>query len=129
MKHTSLSVLLGHWGTWPFRFPFTLNEQELRQHRHVMGTTGQGKSKLLAWFTASLILQGVGCCLIDPHSDLAQDVLALLIDKGYFNRPGAYEKLLFIDMNRQDRFIPFNDTVGEPLNGHWRQLKQRTARY
>src|SRR5436853_4221228 len=103
MVQHSLSVTLGHWGKWPFRFPFLLNETKLKTHRHVMGITGQGKSKLLAWFTASLILQGVGCCLIDPHSDLAQDVLALLVDNGYFARPGAYEKLLFIDMNRQDR--------------------------
>src|SRR5947209_17069380 len=108
MKQLSPSVILGHWGHWPFRFPFVLSEKKLKQHRHVMGITGQGKSKLLASFTAQLILQGVGCCLIDPHSDLAQDVLALLYDNGYFARPGAYDKLLFIDMNKQDRFIPFN---------------------
>src|SRR5437588_6150446 len=108
MKHISLSVLLGHWGTWPFRFPFTLNEKKLKQHRHVMGVTGQGKSKLLAWFTASLILQGVGCCLLDPHSDLAQDVLGLLYDNGFFARSDAYDKLLFIVMHRTDRFIPIN---------------------
>lgn len=103
-----ISVTLGHYGKWPFRFPFTLHEKTLRTHRHIMGVTGQGKSKLLAWFTASLILQGVGCCLIDPHSDLAQDVLTLLYDNGFFQRPGSYDKLLYIDMNRQDRFIPFN---------------------
>lgn len=108
MKQHPLSVTLGHWGKWPFRFPFALNEKKLKQHRHVMGVTGQGKSKLLASFTAQLILQGVGCCLIDPHSDLAQDVLALLVDHGYFSRSNAYKKLLFIDMNRHDRFIPFN---------------------
>lgn len=108
MKHNTLSVTLGHYGTWPFTRRFTLNERTLKQHRHVMGITGQGKSKLLAWFTASLILQGVGCCLIDPHSDLAQDVLQLVADGGYFARPGAYEKLLYVDFSRADRFIPFN---------------------
>src|SRR6266849_7538823 len=108
MLQKSPVVTLGHWGKWPFRFPFRLDERKLKLHRHCMGTTGQGKSKLLASFTSQLILQGVGCCLIDPHSDLAQDVLALLVDNGYFKRPGAYDRLLFIDMNRQDRFIPFN---------------------
>ena len=104
----SPSVTLGHWGMWPFRFPFVLSEKKLKQHRHIMGITGQGKSKLLAHFTASLILQGVGCCLIDPHSDLAGDVLALLVDADFFSRPGSFDKLLYIDINRQDRFIPFN---------------------
>lgn len=108
MKHNALSVTLGHFGSLPFSRRFTLNENTLKQHRHVMGITGQGKSKLLAWFTASLILQGVGCCLIDPHSDLAQDVLQLLADSGYFARPSAYEKLLYIDFSGPDRFIPFN---------------------
>jgi len=108
MKQHTLAVTLGHWGRFPFRFPFTLTEPKLKQHRHVMGITGQGKSKLLAHFTASLILQGVGCCLIDPHSDLARDVLALLYDAGYFKQKDATQKLLYIDFNRQDRFIPFN---------------------
>lgn len=102
------AVKLGHWGMFPFRFPFVLNEQKLKTHRHVMGVTGQGKSKLLAHFAASLILQGVGCCLLDPHSDLATDVLAILYDRGFFKRKDGYEKLLYIDMSRQDRFIPFN---------------------
>jgi hypothetical protein len=102
------SVTIGHWGKWPFRFPFKLNVKKLKTHKHVMGITGQGKSKLLAHMTASLILQGVGCCLIDPHSDLARDVLTLLADNHYFDRPGAYNKFLYIDFSRSDRFIPFN---------------------
>src|SRR5713226_5575174 len=88
-------VTLGHWGSFPFRFPFRLNMQKIKTHKHVMGVTGQGKSKLLAHYTASLILQDIGCCLIDPHGDLARDVLALLYDNRYFARPGAYHKLLY----------------------------------
>lgn len=104
----SIGVTLGHYGIWPFRFPLKLNEKALRTHRHVMGVTGQGKSKLLASFTASLMLQGVGCCLIDPHSDLAQDVLTILYDSGYFRETNAFEKLLYVDFHRDDRFLPFN---------------------
>ncbi len=82
-----------------------------------MGTTGQGKSKLLAHFTSSLIPQNVGCCLIDPHADLAHDVLTLLYDSGYFKRPGAYDKLLYVDFSHTDRFIPFN-ILAKPANPH-----------
>lgn len=106
--HTSPVVALGTHGVYPFRRRFTLKKRLLKTHKHIMGTTGQGKSKLLAHMTASLILQGIGCCLIDPHSDLAHDVLALLADSGYFKQAGAYEKLLYIDFSLPDRFIPFN---------------------
>lgn len=102
------SLTIGTYGVLPFKRRFTLTERLLKTHKHVMGTTGQGKSKLLAKMTSDLILQGIGCCLIDPHSDLANDVLALLCDGGYFHRPGAYERLLYVDFSLPDRFIPFN---------------------
>ena len=108
MKSNEVSVTLGHYGKWPFRFPFRLNEKTLRNHRHVMGVTGQGKSKFLAHFTASNILQGVGCCLIDPHSDLARDTIMILAEKGFFHTPRGYQRLLYVDFSNQERFYPFN---------------------
>jgi len=107
-RNKAPGMTIGTYGVFPFRRPFRLTKSLLKTHKHIMGTTGQGKSKLLAHMTASLISQGVGCCLIDPHSDLAHDVLLLLSDSGYFKEPGAYEKLLYIDFSLKDRFIPFN---------------------
>src|ERR1051325_2632630 len=87
-----------HVGTrnwWFFRFPFFLTQQQLDTHKHVMGLTGMGKSKLLAHLAASLILHDIPVGVIDPHTDLTQDILGLLYERGYFAREDAYRKLLY----------------------------------
>jgi len=75
----------------------------ITSHKHVIGLTGQGKSKFLAHCFVELVSQGIACSLVDPHSDLADDVLGMLADRGL-----ADDRLLFIDFGRRDRFVPFN---------------------
>jgi hypothetical protein len=48
------------------------------RHTLVVGKTGTGKSTLLAKVAAGFINAGWGLCLVDPHGDLAQDVLAVV---------------------------------------------------
>lgn len=90
------------------RLPYTLPPSALGTHIHLMGLSGAGKSKLLALFAAQLISQGHGCAVIDPHADLTQDILLVLLRQGYFRRPHAFEKLLYLEFGRTDRFVPFN---------------------
>jgi hypothetical protein len=72
-----------------------------RQHLHVHGSTGVGKSTLLA----HLILQDVrarrAVVLIDPKGDLALDVLALLPDD-------ALDRLILIDPDQPSGSAHFN---------------------
>lgn len=88
--------------------PYTLHGARVLTHRHVMGLTGMGKSKLLASLAAQLILQGQPCAVIDPHADLAQDVLRLLVEGGYFRRPDARARVWYVDLAHPARFVPFN---------------------
>src|SRR5947209_522244 len=111
------SVTLGTYGFPLLRRSLRLGPALLRSHKHVMGVTGQGKSKLLAATTAQLIQQGIGCALVDPHADLADDVLSLLYDQGYFNHPSAFEKVLYIDFSRKDVHLPFN-VLSTPYDVH-----------
>jgi len=76
-----------------------------------------GKSALMASMFVQLHSQGVACALVDPHSDLALDCLGGLADQGYFQRPDALEKLLYIDFRREDRFLPFN-LLDQPYPDH-----------
>lgn len=76
-----------------------------------------GKSKLLAHLAASLILQNIPVGVIDPHTDLTQDILGLLYERGYFQREDAYKKLLYLDCSRQDRFLPFN-VLDQPYDSY-----------
>src|SRR5690242_14922590 len=79
--------------------PVSLGPAELSYHLHVMGLSGMGKSKLLAHYAAQLILQGRAVSVLDPHADLAQDVLRLLLRHGYFRRPDATKRVLYVDFS------------------------------
>lgn len=84
---------------------------DISHHLHVIGLTGMGKSKLLASTVVQLIRMGRPVGLIDPHSDLAEDVLAMLVEQG------LPEKVYYIDFGRSDRYLPFN-VLQQPGNDH-----------
>lgn len=54
---------------------FGIKRIDRRRHLYVIGKTGSGKSKLLELLLLSDIQSGQGCCLIDPHGDLAEEIL------------------------------------------------------
>lgn len=108
-RHHHSSVRLGSTQALPFvGWPFRLGPKELKTHMHCMGLTGQGKSKLLAHFASQLILNGRAVAVLDPHADLAHDVLAQLLSAGYFQRPEAMQKVLYIDFSDRSAALPFN---------------------
>jgi hypothetical protein len=84
-------------------------------HLYVVGRTKQGKSKFLQSLLYQLILQGQGCGLLDPHSDLCDDLLAQL-QPHLARDPALRERLLYLQPGRTDYAIPFNvlNTPGEP---------------
>ncbi len=55
--------------------PVFLTPEILRTHMHVLGSTGVGKSYFLEAAIKSLILQGHGVALLDPHGDLYHRIL------------------------------------------------------
>lgn len=57
------------------KWRFGLKRADRRRHLYVVGKTGSGKSRLLELLLISDILGGYGCCLIDPHGDLADELL------------------------------------------------------
>src|SRR3981081_4331085 len=46
-----------------------------RRHLYIIGQTGTGKSTLLLNLIAQDLAAGAGIALLDPHGDLAEDVL------------------------------------------------------
>lgn len=57
------------------KWRFGLKRIDRRRHLYVVGKTGSGKSRLLELLLISDIVGGYGCCLIDPHGDLADELL------------------------------------------------------
>ncbi len=62
------------------------------RHFYAMGATRMGKSTLLLNMMAQDLAAGRGLCLIDPHGDLARDVLALV-------PPEREGDVLFLDLS------------------------------
>lgn len=57
------------------KWRFGLKRIDRRRHLYVVGKTGSGKSRLLELLLISDVVGGYGCCLIDPHGDLADELL------------------------------------------------------
>jgi hypothetical protein len=107
-KTSAPSIVLGTNGPWWRRKKVRLAGHDLALHKHIIGLTGQGKSKLLASTYVQLLRQHIPAALIDPHADLCDDVLALLNDAGYFANSATASRFRYIDFGRKDRFLPFN---------------------
>jgi hypothetical protein len=69
-----------------------LSEEERESHVHVLGTTGEGKSKLIEHLVRGDILTGNGVCLLDPtdRAETAYNILRFCASIGF-------EKVCLID--------------------------------
>lgn len=54
---------------------FGIRRDDRRRHMYIIGKTGMGKTTLLENLIISDIINGEGCCYIDPHGDTAQKIL------------------------------------------------------
>jgi len=87
--------------------PVMLDPEERRRHLYVVGQTGTGKSTLLLNLIRQDLLAGEGLALLDPHGDLAEDVLAHI--------PKARTKdLVYINPADIERPIGFNPLASVP---------------
>lgn len=66
--------------------------EHLAEHMAIYGGTGRGKSKLLEFMLRQLIAQERGFCLIDPHGDLTEDIVAFI--QHQFSRGGPLAETL-----------------------------------
>lgn len=97
--------------------PLVLQGSDLALHKHVIGITGSGKSKGLVGTAVQLLKQGIGVGIVDPHGDLCDDVLGLLLDAGFFADERAYQRLWYVPFNDAARSIAFN-VLNQPYEPH-----------
>ena len=99
-----LGSSLGGYG-----LPVFLTPEILRTHMHVLGSTGVGKSFFLEAVIKSLILQGYGVALVDPHGDLYHRILAfcawLSLKKPQLQ---LHRRVVPFDVAESQRIIGFN---------------------
>jgi hypothetical protein len=78
-----------------------LRSDDRRRHLYIAGKTGMGKSSLLYNLLVNDIRAGRGCCLVDPHGDMAEAVLSAVPS------PRTNDVVLF-DAGDQQHPIAFN---------------------
>lgn len=89
-------------------------DEDRRRHIYIIGQTGTGKSTLLKNIIYNDILSNKGVCFIDPHGDLAEELLGLIPDSRiedvvYFN-PGNFQRSFGLNMLEWDKNYPFQKT-------------------
>ncbi len=97
---------------------FGIKRFDRRRHLYVIGKTGSGKSKLLELLLISDILSGQGCCLLDPHGDLADELL-MFIPKERIND--------VVYVNPSDRDFPIGFNPLEPVSSN--ELRQHLSTF
>ena len=101
-------LILGRTGSFDFFPKFKISPQVRKFHTYVVGLTGRGKSKFLQNCLVQDIIAGRGCAVIDPHGDLAKDVLKSLVSRQFFEAENALDRILYVAPRRRDYIVPFN---------------------
>lgn len=102
------ALVLGRAGGFRFSPQCRVPQHARRAHMYVIGVSGKGKSKLLEYCLYQDIAAGRGCGLVDPHSQLVDDLLRLLLTRGVLDNRGILERIVYVDPSRQDAIVPFN---------------------
>jgi type IV secretory pathway TraG/TraD family ATPase VirD4 len=88
---------------------FGVKQKNRRGHMYIIGKTGTGKSTLIENLAISDIKMGYGLALIDPHGDLAEDILDFIPEKRiedvvYFNPADLEYPIAFNPLEK----VPFD---------------------
>jgi energy-coupling factor transporter ATP-binding protein EcfA2 len=75
MNNDQIYIIIGERHGWGGPQPFGISAIDQRQHIYVIGKTGSGKTTLLRNLIIQHIKLGHGVGLIDPHGDLAEELL------------------------------------------------------
>jgi len=118
-------LVLGRIGPYNIFPRFKISQKTRQFHSYVVGLTGRGKSKFLQNCIVQDILAGRGCAVVDPHGDLAKDVLRTLISWGYFKDKTVYDRILYVAPRRRDFVIPFNVLARPDADTETYEIAQR----
>jgi hypothetical protein len=73
-----LDVFIGNNQHHGVTTPIGLTESERERHMYVIGGTGNGKTTMLKYQIVQDIQNGKGVAIVDPHGDLAEEVLGYI---------------------------------------------------
>lgn len=94
--------------------PFTLQPWHLALHMAVLGASGSGKSKFLELLCRYSLLAWQGGMLIDPHSDLADELMAFVAYRKKIGDDALWRRIHFLEVS-SSRAFAFDPFVRLPL--------------
>jgi hypothetical protein len=103
---------LGETNSRPPHRTFGIKHEDRFFHTYVIGKTGVGKTTLLETLATQDIINGRGICVIDPHGDLAERLVATVpgsraADLVYFNAPNINQPYGYNPLRRvHPQYIP-----------------------
>ena len=106
--HKKETLVLGRTGKYRFFPRFAVPSRIRQYHTYVVGLTGSGKSRFLHNCLLQDIRRGRGCGVIDPHGDLARDVLRTLLDSGKEEDLKGMERVVYVAPRQRKYILPFN---------------------
>ena len=102
--------------------PVRLQDDDRRRHLYLVGQTGTGKSYLQLSMAVQDIQNGKGVCVIDPHGDLIDDILArvprervddvIVFNPGDIERPLGLNMLEFNPDHPEEKTFIVNEMIG-----------------
>lgn len=91
-----------------------ITRNDRRRHIYVIGQTGTGKTTLLKNIIEQDIGNGDGVCFLDPHGDVAEEILGLIpkdkVEKVIYFNPGDTRKPLGLNILEYDSKNPEDKT-------------------
>ncbi len=95
--------------------PVYMKRDDRTRHHYCVGKSGTGKSVYLQTIARQDIWNGDGCCVIDPHGDLVEDILeyipkerakdVIFFDAGNEERPMGLNLFEIHDLDEADRTV------------------------
>ncbi len=95
------TTYIGNRAVWGGENPFGISRIDRRQHLYAIGKTGTGKTTLLKNLICQDIERGFGVGVIDPHGDLADELLDCI-------PPWRAKDLLYFNPADSDFPVGFN---------------------
>jgi hypothetical protein len=104
---SSEPIMIGHRFAWGGEVPIGIHPQDARHHCYIIGVTGSGKTTLLRNLIIQHIHRGHGVAIIDPHGDLAEELLHNI-------PPHRADHLVYFDPADTEFPIAFNPLANVP---------------
>lgn len=102
-------IILGERHGWGEPQRFGISKEDQRQHIYIIGKTGTGKTTLLRNIIVQHIAQGHGVGLIDPHGDLAEEILNHI-------PPNRADHLVYFNPGDIEYPVAFNLLANVPID-------------